>query len=481
MSQYDQWYPRLSRLRCEIPTGQRSHPARRTTKFDDITSPENLVAAFRHVRNYGGSARGPDRIHIDDIAMSDVWDLARAVSPCLQDHSYRPGDTRWIRILKKPATSVVASSQNATQPHVGPRRYRRIQISRLVDRIVSCAVQQAIGPVIERELLGGCYSQGGRGPLLLLAHLDHDIRRTGFGWIVNDDVSSAFDCIPKQYVVDCHRDLISKPSLMRLLESVIQGPEANSTVGITQGGATSPCFYTWTMHKLHDLAMARCQTPHWYRFVDNHLYLCRCEATARSTRRRAQQLLGRQGLTLKFPQKEAIINLRERDTELLGYRISIKAEQLHLTVDEKAWKELGEKLDQAHNEPRPLTVAGEICRGWALAYGPGIVDPADAALRMMSLLHQHCLGGATSMTELLDAFLTGREHWESLRKGDHTPSNERLYEDAGRLRRPPPRAEMACNIQHVRVICPPGVNPDDVPFDLSGSLPDHVRRDAAGR
>lgn len=480
MSQ-NRWHPRLSRLRCETPTAQRSHPARRTTKFDDITSPDNFVAAFRFVRNHGGSARGPDHIQIGDIAMSDVFDLARELSLCVRDHSYHPGDTRWIRILKKPATTVAASSLDEPQPGIGPRRYRCIQISRLVDRIVSCAVQHAIGPVIERELLGGCYSQGGRGPLLLLAHLDHDIRSTGYGWLVNDDVSSAFDNLPKQFVADCHRDLISNPRLMRLLESVIQGHETSVSMGITQGGATSPCFYTWTMHTLHDLAMKRSQTPHWYRFVDNHVYLCRCEATARSTRRRAQQILGSQGLTLKFSQEDAIINLRERDTELLGFRTSIQAEQLHLTVDEKAWRELGDKLDQAHNEPRPLTVAGEICRGWALAYGPGIVDPAAAARRMISLLHQHCLGGATSTPELLDAFLTGREHWESLRKGDHIPSNERLHDDAGRLRRPQPRAEMACNIQHVRVICPPGVNPDDVPFDLSGSMPDHARRDAAGR
>lgn len=481
MSQYDRWHPRRSRLRCETPTAQSSRPARRTTKFDDIISADNLIAAFRHVRNYGGSARGPDRIHIHDIAMSDVCDLARALSPCLRDHSYRPGDTRWIQILKKPATIVAASSPHETQPHVGPRRYRRIQISRLVDRIVSCAVQQAIGPVIEQDLLGGCYSQARRGPLLLLAHLDHDIRQTGFGWVVNDDVTSAFDNVPKQYVVDCHRALITDPHLMQLLESVIQGDEANSPMGITQGGATSPCFYTWTMHKLHDLAMKRSQIPHWFRYVDNHLYLCRCEATARSTRRRAQQILGRQGLTLKFSQEDAIINLRERDTELLGFRISIQAEQLHLTVDEKAWRELGVKLDQAHKETRRLTVAGEICRGWARAYGPGIVDPTGATRRIMALLHQHSLGGATSMAELVDAFQKGRENWELLRNREHIPSNEKVNDDAGRLRRHQPRAEMACNILHVRVSLPPGVNPDDVPFDLSGSMPDHLRRDAAGR
>jgi hypothetical protein len=261
---------------------------------------------------------------------------------------------------------------------------------------------------------------------------------------------------------------------MRLLESVIQGHEANSTVGITQGGAISPCLYNWTMHKLHDLAMARSQTPLWFRFVDNHLYLCPSEATARSARRRAQRILGSQGLTLKFSQEEAIIDLRERDTELLGFRISIQADRLHLTVDDKAWRELGDKLDQAHNEPRPLTVAGEICCGWAHAYGPGIVDPAAAARRTMSLLHQHCLGGATSTTELMDAFQTGKESWEALRTREHTQSNERLHDDAGGLRHPQPRAEMARNILHVRVSLPPGTNPDDVPFDVSGSLPDRV-------
>ena len=97
MSQ-NRWHPRLSRLRCETPTAQRSHPARRTTKFDDITSPDNFVAAFRYVRNYGGSARGPDHIQIGDIAMSDVFDLARELSLCVRDHSYHPGDTRWIRV-----------------------------------------------------------------------------------------------------------------------------------------------------------------------------------------------------------------------------------------------------------------------------------------------------------------------------------------------------------------------------------------------
>ncbi len=460
MSQH-RWHRRQSRLRCETTASQVRQPARNTTDFDEITSVENLAAAFKWVRSYGGEAVGPDQIRLADVAMNDVWDLVRAVSPSLQDHSYRPGDTRWVRILKNPS-----------DPHA-PRRYRHIQIPRLVDRIVSCALQQAIGPVIERDLLGGCYGFSGRGPLALLAHLDHDIRHTGFCWLVNDDVTGAFDNVPKQLVIDCHRDLITDPRLMRLLESVIQGHEANPT-GISQGGATSPCSYTRTMHVIHDLAMQRSQTPHWYRYADNHTYLCPCEATARSTRRRAQEILGAHGLMLKFTEAEAIINLRERSTELLGFSITIQSDGIHLGVEEKAWIELATKLDRAQADPRPLTVANQICIGWAKAYGAAIVDPTGAARRITALLQQTYLGGAVSPAELVDSFLRGAQQWDDLRKQVPTACNETVYDEEGCLRRPQPRAEIARNVSYIRVYLPPGVDRGEVPFDLSDSLSDDI-------
>ena len=449
MSQ-NRWHPRRSRLGCETSADQRRRPARNTTDFEEITSVENLVAAFCSVRDFGGAAVGPDRIRKDDIAMGDVWDLARSVSKSLGDHSYRPGDTRWIRILKQSSES---------------HAYRRIQIPRLVDRIVSCAMQQALGPIIDDQLLGGCYSQSGRGPLSLLAHIDHDIRRTGFAWVVNEDVTGAFDHIPKQYVVDCHRALISDSRLLQLLERVVQGYEANTQKGLAQGGATSPCLYTRTMHVLHDLAMQRSQTPHWYRYVDNHIYLSQDEATARSNRRHAQEILGAQGLTLKFKEAEAIVNLRERDTELLGFRISVQAEGLHLNVDDKAWRDLEDKLDQSHADSRPVTLARKICNGWANAYGPGIVDPDDTTRRMTSLTQDLNLGGSVSRSELTDAITKGKSKWELIRQMEPISCSERIHDDAGCLRRPQRRAEVARHSQTVRVYLPPGAIPADVPFD----------------
>ena len=372
-------------------------PASATLDFEAITAPDNLVKVFKWLMYTAGTATGPDRVRFTEPGRSEVWRLMVALSSDLRNGIYRLGDAKRIGI-----------------PRPG-RKPRFITIRELFDRVVSAALQSALRDILDAQFLPGSHGfRPGRGVLTLLAQLAIGIRLTGYHWIVNDDIRNAFDSVPRQFVLDCHRPLVSCPRLLSLLEIVLQA-NAAQPVGLDQGGSYSPTAFNLSSHKLLDQEMGLNLLPLWFRYADNLAYLCPSEAKARDTRRNITTLLATQRLELKGPEPQSIIDLRERSTPLLGFTLRTHDDDLILTVDETAWDELRAHLIEAYQDGcSPTAVATQLCQQWARVYGPGLKDPDCEARRIIALLREHGIRESLTKDAVARTILQSHSDWDLL-------------------------------------------------------------------
>lgn len=129
-----------------------------------ITSPENLVEVCRWLNAHNSDAPGPDGVRHSQLSNKEKWALMRALSECLLDGTYRPGQSREVPVPKR------------TGGH------RIIRIRGLFDRVVSAALDFALNSVIDPHFLPMSHcSRPGRGCTTMLAMMYCAIQQTGHG------------------------------------------------------------------------------------------------------------------------------------------------------------------------------------------------------------------------------------------------------------------------------------------------------------
>ncbi len=272
--------------------------------IDKVYKPGNLRAAFAKVKANQGAA-GVDRQTIEMFEANLDTNLSR-VAQQLADGSYCPQAVRrhWIA---KP----------------GSNEQRPLGIPTVRSRVVETALRNVMEPIFERDFAAHSYGfRPRRGCKDALRRVDHLVK-AGNTWVVDADLQSYFDTIPKQKLLRRVAEKVADSRVLELVEAMLQtevmeGLEHWTPVaGTPQGAVISPLLSNIYLDPLdHELARNGYEMV---RYADDFVILCRSEAKARAALAKVQAWTAQAGLCL-HPEKTRIVEATQRGGfDFLGY------------------------------------------------------------------------------------------------------------------------------------------------------------------
>lgn len=272
--------------------------------IDKVYKPGNLRAAFAQVKANQGAA-GVDHQTIEMFEADLETNLSK-VSQQLADGSYRPQAVRrqWIA---KP----------------GSKEKRPLGIPTVRSRVVETALRNVLEPIFERDFAEHSYGfRPRRGCKEALRRVDH-LLKAGYIWVVDADLQSYFDTIPKQKLLGRVAEKVADSRVLQLVEAMLETevmeglahwtPEA----GTPQGAVISPLLSNIYLDPLdHELAGRGYEMV---RYADDFIILCISEAAARAALAKGQEWTAAAGLRL-HPEKTRIVEATQRGGfDFLGY------------------------------------------------------------------------------------------------------------------------------------------------------------------
>jgi RNA-directed DNA polymerase len=273
--------------------------------IDKVYAPQTLWAAWRRVAANQGAA-GIDRMSIERFEAKAEHYLAE-LAGALREGSYRPDPLRRVHIPK------------------GKGKTRPLGIATVKDRVVQTALKLVMEPIFEKDFLPVSFGfRPGRSCKDALRVVDRALK-DGYTWVVDADLQSYFDTIPKEPLLTLVGEKVSDGKILELTkrfldQDVMEGMERWTPVaGTPQGSAISPLMSNLYLHGL-DVLMS--EAGHRYvRFADDFVVLCRTPQEAETVLATIQAWVEQNGLRL-HPDKTRVGNCMERGQgfEFLGYR-----------------------------------------------------------------------------------------------------------------------------------------------------------------
>ena len=273
------------------------------TLIDKVYSELNLFCSAHQVLGKKGAA-GVDRQTVTDFAEQEREELRR-LHEQLREGSYRPALVRraWI-------------------PKPGSSEKRPLGIPTVRDRVVQTALVHVIEPILDATFHERSYGfRHGRSCHDALRCVE-ELLAAGYVYVVDADLKSYFDTIPKDRLLDIVRQKVSDRRVWSLVKQFLdQGileelrtwtPET----GVPQGAVLSPVLANAYLNPLDHLLAE--QGYQLVRYADDFVILCRTCEEAQSALEEIRQWVARSGLTL-HPEKTQIVDSREENFSFLGY------------------------------------------------------------------------------------------------------------------------------------------------------------------
>lgn len=272
--------------------------------IDKVYALANLRAAFQEVKANHGAA-GVDHQTIE-MFESHLEENLEKLSRWLKDGSYRPQAVRraWIDKL-------------------GSKEKRPLGIPTVRDRVVQAALRHVLEPIFERDFAEQSYGfRPNRGCKDALRRVN-ELLRDGYIVIVDADLKSYFDTIPREPMIQRVEEKVSDGRVIELIEAylkqdIMDGMERwTPEQGTPQGAIISPLLSNIYLDRLdHEMAASGYQMV---RYADDFVILCRSQAEAEAALEVVRNWTVRAGLTL-HPDKTRIVNAAERGGfDFLGY------------------------------------------------------------------------------------------------------------------------------------------------------------------
>ena len=272
--------------------------------IDKVYPEAALRAAFTQVAANHGAA-GVDHVTIAKYASDLDANLAH-LSEALRTGNYRPQRIRRHYI-----------------PKPGSREKRPLGIPTVQDRVVQTALRTVLEPIFERDFAAHSYGfRPKRGCKDALRRVD-ELLRAGYIHIVDADLKSYFDTIPKDRLLALVGQKVSDGRILGLVEAfleqgVLDGLEEwTPEHGTPQGAVCSPLLSNIYLDPLDHLMAA--QGFEMVRYADDFVVLCRSSQEAAAALAVVQEWTAQAGLTL-HPTKTRLVNAQEDGFEFLGYR-----------------------------------------------------------------------------------------------------------------------------------------------------------------
>lgn len=319
---------------------------------DKVYADRTLELAWAKVRSKAGGS-GVDRITIERFAKGcprGLLDLKEQ----LRQASYQPLPVKRVWI-EKPGTT----------------QERPLGIPTVRDRIVQTALRMVIEPIFEHTFAEHSYGfRPGRGCKDALRRVQA-LLDGGHTWVVDADLKSYFDTIPKDRLMRRVEERIADSRVLTLLRGYLDQEVMEELIrhepterGTPQGAVISPLLANIYLNPLdHLLAVAGVQMV---RYADDFVLMCRSEDEARTALDRVQTWVQENGLTL-HPEKTRIVDATQPGGfDFLGYHF----ERGYRWPRRKALDKLKDKVrnltPRTSGVSMDVTVSrlNEVLRGW---------------------------------------------------------------------------------------------------------------------
>jgi RNA-directed DNA polymerase len=319
--------------------------------IDKVYAIGNLLRGYQRVAANRGAA-GVDHQTIKMFEQRLEENVGK-LSASLKDDSYRPQAVRrtWIEKL-------------------GSKDKRPLGIPTVRDRVVQAAVRQVLEPVFERDFAEHSYGfRPGRGCKEALRRVDH-LLKAGYHWVVDADLKSYFDTIPRQRLLEQVGEKIADGRVLALVDAflqqgVMEGMKTwTPTGGTPQGAVISPLLSNIYLNPL-DHRMAE-QGFEMVRYADDFVILCRSEAEAREALGRVKEGTEQAGLTL-HPTKTRIVDATQAGGfDFLGYTFAQGQKRPRQKSLKKFKDTIRAKTRRNHGESlkRVIEDLNRTLRGW---------------------------------------------------------------------------------------------------------------------
>jgi RNA-directed DNA polymerase len=319
--------------------------------IDKVYNLQTLRIAWQRVAANRGAA-GIDRISIERFEANAEYYLAE-LGQQIRIGSYQPNSVRRVYISK------------------GKGKTRPLGISTVKDRVVQTALKLVLEPIFENEFLPVSYGfRPGRSCKDALREVDKAIK-DGYTWVVDADLKSYFDTIPKQPLLKLVEEKVSDGKVLELLrklldQEIAEGMKRWTPIsGTTQGSVISPLMSNLYLHGLDDLFSEA--GVKYVRFADDFVALCRTQQEAENTLEEIKRWVEQHGLRL-HPDKTHVNNCmgKGQGFEFLGYRFELGRRW----VRPKSKKALRDKIREKTGRTRSgsldiiIKELNSILKGW---------------------------------------------------------------------------------------------------------------------
>jgi RNA-directed DNA polymerase len=239
------------------------------------------------------------------------------------------------------------------------------------DRIVQTALKLVLEPIFEVQFRPGSYGfRPGRGCKDALREVDGLIRQ-GATFVVDADLQSYFDTIPRERLLQQVGRYISDGAVLELIDRFLrqdvmqEGKRWTPTGGTPQGAVMSPLLANIYLHGL-DVLMEQ-EGYRMVRYADDFVILCRSREEATTALELVRRWVAEHGLTL-HPEKTHVGDCRQQGEgfDFLGYRF--EAGRRH--VRDKSLRRFKERLRARTRRTRGDSLAcivadlNPLLKGW---------------------------------------------------------------------------------------------------------------------
>jgi RNA-directed DNA polymerase len=273
------------------------------TLKDKVHSSLNLYVASLSVLGNEGAA-GVDHQTVGQFEDRQLEELQRLEEE-LRSGKYQPRAVKRVWI-----------------PKAGSTEMRPLGIPSVRDRVVQTALLHVLEPIFDSTFAENSYGfRHGRGCHHALERIEALLNK-GYVHVVDADLKSYFDTIPKDRLMDRVGELISDRGILRLVEQFLeQGVmdglrEWTPELGTPQGAVISPLLANLYLNPLDHL-MAEADIA-MIRYADDFVILCRSREAAEQALTKVKHWVEENGLML-HPTKTKVVDARTDGFDFLGY------------------------------------------------------------------------------------------------------------------------------------------------------------------
>jgi RNA-directed DNA polymerase len=273
------------------------------TLIDKVYSPQNLKAASASVIGNKGAA-GVDHQSVKQFKDNLDKELER-LHESLRTDSYRPQAVRRVWI-----------------PKPGSSEKRPLGVPTVRDRVTQTALMHVLEPIFDATFSPNSFGfRHGLGCHHALERVEN-LLNDGCHYVVDADLKSYFDTIPKDRLMALVAEKVSDPRVLRMVEMYLeQGVmdglrEWTPETGTPQGAVLSPLLaniYLNPLDRLMDEAGFA-----MIRYADDFVIMCKTREDAERALEVVRGWVAENGLTL-HPTKTKIVDAATETFELLGY------------------------------------------------------------------------------------------------------------------------------------------------------------------